>query len=149
MALPCISFTLASDFYMLWNVTIWGLRLYCPLEGRCAADFYHPWKSIASATFEPAILGSSGKHTNHYTTEATEWKFLTFSNLTLDGGEWLDQVSSLRRHKSPVPLGRRLSRPSSQSGRGQERRNLFRYRKSNPVSPRYIKTVAKEYRLQH
>jgi hypothetical protein len=28
-------------------------------------------KSIASAGFEPATLGSSGKHTNHYTTEAT------------------------------------------------------------------------------
>jgi hypothetical protein len=28
-------------------------------------------KSIALAGFEPANLGSSGKHTNHYTTEAT------------------------------------------------------------------------------
>jgi hypothetical protein len=27
--------------------------------------------SIASAGFEPATLGSSGKHTNHYTTVAT------------------------------------------------------------------------------
>jgi hypothetical protein len=28
-------------------------------------------KSIALAGFEPAIFGSSGKHTNHNTTEAT------------------------------------------------------------------------------
>jgi hypothetical protein len=28
-------------------------------------------KAIASAGFEPATLGSSGKHTNYYTTEAT------------------------------------------------------------------------------
>jgi hypothetical protein len=28
-------------------------------------------KSIPSVGFEPATLGSSGKHTNHYTTEAT------------------------------------------------------------------------------
>jgi hypothetical protein len=31
-----------------------------------------PLKSIASAGYEPATLGSSGKHTNHYTTEATK-----------------------------------------------------------------------------
>jgi hypothetical protein len=28
-------------------------------------------KSIALAGFEPAIFGSSGKHTNHYTAKAT------------------------------------------------------------------------------
>jgi hypothetical protein len=28
-------------------------------------------KSIALAGFEPATFGSSGKHTNHYTTKAT------------------------------------------------------------------------------
>jgi hypothetical protein len=33
--------------------------------------FYRPQKSIALAGFEPATFGSSGKHTNHYTTEAT------------------------------------------------------------------------------
>jgi hypothetical protein len=30
-----------------------------------------PLKSIASAVFETATAGSSGEHTNHYTTEAT------------------------------------------------------------------------------
>jgi hypothetical protein len=29
-------------------------------------------KSIASAGFDPATLGSSGSYTNHYTTEATK-----------------------------------------------------------------------------
>jgi hypothetical protein len=31
--------------------------------------YYRPWKSIAEAGFEPAKLGSIGKHDNHYTTE--------------------------------------------------------------------------------
>jgi hypothetical protein len=35
------------------------------------ADFYRPEKSITSAGFEPATLGSSSKQTNNYTTEAT------------------------------------------------------------------------------
>jgi hypothetical protein len=30
-----------------------------------------PLKSIASAGFQPAKLGSNGKHANHYTTEVT------------------------------------------------------------------------------
>jgi hypothetical protein len=54
------------------SYTTWGLRIYYPSEGRCAADFYRPCKSIASAGFEPATLGSIGKHTTHYTTEATK-----------------------------------------------------------------------------
>jgi hypothetical protein len=36
-------------------------------------------KSIASAGFEPATVGSSGKHTNHYTTKATHYtRYSTF-----------------------------------------------------------------------
>jgi hypothetical protein len=53
------------------NMT-WDLRFYVPPEGRCAADFYRSFKFIASAGFDHATLGSSGKHTNHYTTEATK-----------------------------------------------------------------------------
>jgi hypothetical protein len=49
----------------------WSLRLYFPSEGKCAADFYFPYESIASAGIEPTNLWSSGKHSNHYTTEAT------------------------------------------------------------------------------
>jgi hypothetical protein len=45
-------------------------------EVRCDADFYRPYKSIASAGFERATLESSGKHTNHYTIEATNEKLL-------------------------------------------------------------------------
>jgi hypothetical protein len=30
-----------------------------------AEDFYRHYKSIASAEFQPAILGSDGKHANH------------------------------------------------------------------------------------
>jgi hypothetical protein len=42
-----------------------------PLRRKGAADFYCPEKFIALARFEPANLGSNGKHANHYTTEAT------------------------------------------------------------------------------
>jgi hypothetical protein len=41
-------------------------------RGRCAADFIALKKSMALAGFKPATFGSSGKHTNHYTTEATD-----------------------------------------------------------------------------
>jgi hypothetical protein len=48
-----------------------GPPAYFPSKGRCAADFYYSQKSIALAGFELATFGSSGKHINHYTTEAT------------------------------------------------------------------------------
>jgi hypothetical protein len=41
-------------------------------RGRCVADFSRLSKSIALAGFEPATFGSSGKHTNHYTSKATK-----------------------------------------------------------------------------
>jgi hypothetical protein len=40
-------------------------------KGRSAVDFYRALKSTALAGFEPDTFGPSGKHTNHYTTEAT------------------------------------------------------------------------------
>jgi hypothetical protein len=40
-------------------------------RGRCDADFYRPKESVALARFEPTTFGSSGKHTNHYTTKVT------------------------------------------------------------------------------
>jgi hypothetical protein len=46
----------------------WGRRLYFLSEERRAADFYRPWKYIASARFEPANLRFTGKDDNHYTT---------------------------------------------------------------------------------
>jgi hypothetical protein len=38
-----------------------------PKEGM----LWSPLQSVASSEFEPANLGSNGKHANHYTTEAT------------------------------------------------------------------------------
>jgi hypothetical protein len=76
-------------FNMPWNLMTWDLQLYFPSEGRCAADFYCPWKSIASARFEPATLGSSGKHTNHYTTEATKADIVKWRVLWHSVGRWL------------------------------------------------------------
>jgi hypothetical protein len=48
-----------------------------------AANFYRPWKSISSARFELANHGSSGKHANHYTTEATALFLLVVSAFQL------------------------------------------------------------------
>jgi hypothetical protein len=56
----------------MWqNLTTWSQKLYFPTEGKYAQDFYRPSKSIASAESELANLGSNGKHTSHYNTEAT------------------------------------------------------------------------------
>jgi hypothetical protein len=50
--------------------------------------FLSPLKSIALAGFEPANFGSSGKHTNHYTTKAT---------LRVGGGyKWYKSVYNVR-----------------------------------------------------
>jgi hypothetical protein len=43
-----------------------GLTALIPSEGMSAADFYRPFKSTASAGFEPTNIGSNGKHANHY-----------------------------------------------------------------------------------
>jgi hypothetical protein len=40
-----------------------------------ATDFITLQKPLSSAGFEPANLGSNGKHDNHYTTE-TKWNVL-------------------------------------------------------------------------
>jgi hypothetical protein len=55
-------------------------------RGRCAANFYRPEKSIALARFEYTNFGSSGKHTNHYTTKGnwrTSLRRLTQSYTTM------------------------------------------------------------------
>jgi hypothetical protein len=49
-------------------------------------------KSIALAGFEPATFGSSGKHTNHYTTKATRWG----ETMSLNGGHQRAYCSSAR-----------------------------------------------------
>jgi hypothetical protein len=46
-----------------------GQRLYFPSEESSAMDFIALKIPSLSAGFEHAILGSSGKHDNHYTTE--------------------------------------------------------------------------------
>jgi hypothetical protein len=43
-----------------------------PTRRKVYRGFLSLLKSIALAGFEPATLEPSGKHTNHYTTEATE-----------------------------------------------------------------------------
>jgi hypothetical protein len=43
----------------------WDRRLYFPSEGRNAKDFFALKNPMASAGFEPAILGTRGQHANH------------------------------------------------------------------------------------
>jgi hypothetical protein len=65
-----IYFILVDLFYMPYNFTTRGIRLYFTPEW-CAADYYRPQKSVASDGFQPANLESNGKHTNQYSTEVT------------------------------------------------------------------------------
>jgi hypothetical protein len=46
-------------------------RFYSHRRARCAADFIALRKSSPWLGLEPATFGSSGQHTNHYTTKAT------------------------------------------------------------------------------
>jgi hypothetical protein len=60
-------------WYFTCREVLWrGVLLYFPSETRRAADFIAIKKPIASAGFEPANLSSNGKHTKHYTAEATD-----------------------------------------------------------------------------
>jgi hypothetical protein len=45
---------------------------------------------MASTEFEPATLGSSGKHTNHYTTMATH------------NSHWSEHVKAISQYNKPV-----------------------------------------------
>jgi hypothetical protein len=49
----------------------WGFLVLFPLCRKVLCGFLSPLKSIASAGFEPANLGSKGKHANQHTTEAS------------------------------------------------------------------------------
>jgi hypothetical protein len=48
----------------------WDLPALIPIRPVGVLRILSPLKSIALAGFEPATFGSSGKHTNHYTTKA-------------------------------------------------------------------------------
>jgi hypothetical protein len=59
-----------------------------PIRRKLCCGFYRPYKSISSAGFEPATLGSSSKNINHYTTEATiynrySYLFLAWTDVIL------------------------------------------------------------------
>jgi hypothetical protein len=55
---------------LLHAVNLRHRRLYFPSEGSRATDFYHPSNPSSSAGFEPANLGSSGKHAKFHTVVA-------------------------------------------------------------------------------
>jgi hypothetical protein len=55
---PCEVFLfILAIFYVLWNLTKWGLQIYFHYEGRHAADLYCTWKSITSDSLSLWTLG--------------------------------------------------------------------------------------------
>jgi hypothetical protein len=79
--------TIQNDFLHAAKSYDMGPTVLIPPEGRHAAHFYHPQKSITLARSEPANLGSNGKHANHYTTEATAfWDIPLCSLVEVDQG---------------------------------------------------------------
>jgi hypothetical protein len=52
--------------------------LYFPSERKVCCGILSPLKTIGLAGFEPATFGSSRKHTNHYTNEATSIGMKTY-----------------------------------------------------------------------
>jgi hypothetical protein len=57
-----------------------------------------PLKPTASVRFESATLGSSGKHTNHYTTEAT-YPLLLFLRLLFQFQLWISYAGMVQSSK--------------------------------------------------
>jgi hypothetical protein len=59
---------------MPWNLTTWDLPALLPIREEGVLRIFNalknqsPWRG-----FEPASFGSSGQHTNHYTTKATDY----------------------------------------------------------------------------
>jgi hypothetical protein len=69
LALRSIFVHTSQVVYVPYNLTTRDFRLYFSSVGRCAANFYRPYKAIVSAEFKRANLGSNDKHPNHCTTD--------------------------------------------------------------------------------
>jgi len=65
-----IFFAHRSDFLHSVKSCDMGPTALLPLRRKACCGFVSPLKSIASADFEPANLGSNGKQANKYITEA-------------------------------------------------------------------------------
>jgi hypothetical protein len=70
-AFEITSFVIQSDFLHVVNSSDMGLTALLSLRRKASCGILLPLKSISSAGFKPANLGSNDKHANHYTTEAT------------------------------------------------------------------------------
>jgi hypothetical protein len=68
-----------------------------PIRRKLCCGFYSPYKSISSAGFEPATLGSSSRHTNHYTTEATIYNRYSVFIFGLNGSDEDDFLAYRKR----------------------------------------------------
>jgi hypothetical protein len=69
--LPCEVFLLILATFFLHMVKYYDMEptALLPLRRKTCCGFYHTQKSIASAGFEPANLGSNSKYAKHYSTE--------------------------------------------------------------------------------
>jgi hypothetical protein len=78
MRISCVQY-LRSSTVLLHVVKSYDMGppalLVRPIRRKVCCGFLSPLKSIPSAGFEPATLGSSGKQTYHYPTEATDILF--------------------------------------------------------------------------
>jgi hypothetical protein len=62
-------------FYMPENLTTWDLPALLSIREEGVLRIFIALKNPSSLPgFEPATFGSSGQHTNHYTTKATRQK---------------------------------------------------------------------------
>jgi hypothetical protein len=61
-----------KSFYMRQSLTTWDLPALLPIREEGVLRIFIALKNPSLwPGFEPATFGSSGQHTNHYTTKAT------------------------------------------------------------------------------
>jgi hypothetical protein len=64
------------------SYTTWDLPALLPIREEGVLRIFIALKNPSTwPGFEPATFGSSGQHTNHYTTKATSYKFNLFNSL--------------------------------------------------------------------
>jgi hypothetical protein len=59
--LPCKS----QGFFYMQQICYMGQAALLPLRRKACCGFFHPKNPMASAGFEPVILGTRGQHANH------------------------------------------------------------------------------------
>jgi hypothetical protein len=110
LAVQAFLFTCASDF--LHTVKSWdmGYLVLLPNWRKLYCGFLWPLKIHRLSTLKPETPESSGRHTNHYTTEATNVKYQSQTT----GISWLSDVMELKVTDNPkLQLKQRQSKHGS------------------------------------